>query len=95
MDWSALLPPKNIFSHIKLYKYTKLVLLFPLLRVKETDWDQRHQSGILSPFKNMFCVDRDEMIDMTRAWDKEKSLSSRRESKPWPPEHGAGVVSTE
>ena len=32
---------------------------------------------------------------MTRAWDKEKKLSPRQESNPWPPEHRAGALSTE
>jgi len=32
---------------------------------------------------------------MARAWDKEKILSPRQESKPWPPEHRAGALSTE
>ena len=28
----------------------------------------------------------DESINMTRAWDKEKILSPRQESNPWPPD---------
>ena len=36
-----------------------------------------------------------ELINMTWAWDKEKILSSRQESNPWPPEHRAGALSTE
>ena len=39
-------------------------------------------------------MDKDEIINMTRAWDKEKNLSPRRESYPWPPEHRAGALST-
>ena len=34
-------------------------------------------------------------INMTRAWNKEKILSPRHDSNPWPPEHRAGVLSIE
>ena len=36
-----------------------------------------------------------ELIYMTRAWEKEKNLSPRQESNPWPPEHRVGALSTE
>ena len=39
--------------------------------------------------------DKDEIINMTLAWDKEKSLSPRQESNPWPSEQRAGALSTE
>ena len=42
--------------------------------------------------------DKDEIINMTVVrvvWDKEKNLSPRRESNPWPPEHRVGALSTE
>ena len=32
---------------------------------------------------------------MTLAGDKEKNLSPRQESNPWPPEHWVGALSTE
>ena len=31
------------------------------------------------------------IINMTPAWNKEKSLSPRRESNPWSPEHRADI----
>ena len=34
-----------------------------------------------------------ELINMTRAWEREKILSPQ--SNPWPPEHRAGALSTE
>ena len=39
--------------------------------------------------------DKDEIISMTRAWDKLKKLIPRRVSNSWPPEHWAGALSTE
>ena len=36
-----------------------------------------------------------ELINLTQAWDKEKSLSPRQESNPWPPEHREGALSTQ
>ena len=36
----------------------------------------------------------DEIINMTRAWDKEK-VPDGNLSNPWPPEHRAGALSTE
>ena len=38
---------------------------------------------------------KDELINMTPAWDKEKNLSPQQELNPWPPEHRVGALSTE
>ena len=47
-----------------------------------------------SSFKLGNKCDQDEIINMTRAWDKGKS-ESLRESNPWPAEHRAGALSTD
>ena len=46
-------------------------------------------------FVNHINLDKDEMLILPRAWDKEINPSPRRESSSWPPRYRLGALTTE
>ena len=44
--------------------------------------------------RKLFCFCENELIIMSRAWDKEKIWVTRQDSNLWPPKHRASALST-